>query len=217
MCNREADNPDSIHSAAEQPLTALRFPFRLHDSFGDPHPSRSITISSTLSFRPLLLLQDVSGNRCRRVCACVTPFSYPYDVIPYFQPYDIAPSFTPTVSLSFTHTGLHHSDLWRRFNWQAETSCPASTPPEDIRPFPWAVTFTHTCYNRLPFRLETGKNLHIWSLLPNLHPSLEHNCLVLPSNCLKDTVPPSSQPLQQFPDDTSNHLGPIPVPSLAKP
>nr|CDS30506.1 expressed protein [Hymenolepis microstoma] len=101
------------------------------------------------------------------------------------------PPFTPPVLLSSTHTGIQHSDSWRRFNRQAETSRLASTPPEDIRPFPWTVALKHTCYNRLPFRFEThstGKNLHIWSLLPNLHPSLEHNCLVLRSNRLKDTT-----------------------------
>nr|CDS30230.1 hypothetical transcript [Hymenolepis microstoma] len=89
------------------------------------------------------------------------------------------------------------------------TSRLASTPPEDIRPFPRAVASKHACYNRLPFRLEThstSKNLHIWNLPLNLHPSLEHNCLVLRPNRLKDTVPPSSQPLQPFPDDTSNRL-----------
>nr|CDS26536.1 gag pol polyprotein [Hymenolepis microstoma] len=121
------------------------------------------------------------------------------------------------MSLPSTHTGLQNSELWRRFNRQAETSRPASTPPEDIRPFPWTPAFKHTCYNRLSFRLETlstGKNLHIWSLLPKLHPSLEHNCLVLRSNRLKDTVPPSSQPLQPFSDDSSNRLVPIPVPPL---
>nr|CDS29597.1 transient receptor potential cation channel [Hymenolepis microstoma] len=102
---------------------------------------------------------------------------------------------------------LQHSDLWRRFNRQAEISRPASTPPEDIRPFPWAVASKHTCYNRLRFRLEThsmDKNLHIWSLLLKLHPSLEHSCPVLRPNCLKDTAPPFSQPLQPFPDDNSN-------------
>nr|CUU00349.1 hypothetical transcript [Hymenolepis microstoma] len=84
----------------------------------------------------------------------VGPFSYPYDVIPYFQPYDVAHSFYPYGVVPFTHTGLQHSDSWRPFNQQAETSRPASTPPEVIRPFPWTVAFKHTCYNRLPFCLE---------------------------------------------------------------
>nr|CDS31006.1 expressed protein [Hymenolepis microstoma] len=110
---------------------------------------------------------------------------------PIFNSTISLPLFAPTVSFPSTHTELQHSELWRRFNWQVETSRPASTPPEDIRPFPWTVTFKHTCYNCLPFRFEThstDKNLHIWSLPPNLHPSLEHNCLVLRSNRLKDTT-----------------------------
>nr|CDS34687.1 expressed protein [Hymenolepis microstoma] len=72
-----------------------------------------------------------------------------------FNPKMSLPLFAPTVSFSSTHTGLQHSDSWRRFNQQVETFRPASTPPEDIRPFPWTAAFKHTCCNRLPFRLET--------------------------------------------------------------
>nr|CDS29797.1 hypothetical protein HmN_000901300 [Hymenolepis microstoma] len=98
------------------------------DSLGDL-PSRSITISSTLSLRPFPIPQNVSGNRSRRV--------------------------SPRVSLSSTHTGIQNSDSWRSFSRQAETSRTASTLPEDIRPFPWTVALKNTCYNRLPFRFKT--------------------------------------------------------------
>nr|CDS28147.1 expressed protein [Hymenolepis microstoma] len=46
--------------------------------------------------------------------------------------------------------------------------------------------------------------------------SSEHSSLALLPNRLKTLTPSSSQPLQPFPNYTSNRLVPIPVPPLAK-
>nr|CDS34275.1 hypothetical protein HmN_000579900 [Hymenolepis microstoma] len=177
----EYSQPDSIHSAAEQFLTTLRFPFQSHDSFGDPHPSPSIAISSTLSFRPLLLPQNVSGNRSRHICVRCRSLFLPLRCRSLLLPQDF-------------NTRTHGDSSTGKPRLR-----PASTPPEDFRPFQWTVALKHPCYQPPTVSYgSTSYRLKRAHLEPSSKPAFFvgtqlSRSIVQPS---KDIVQLSSQPLQ---------------------
>nr|CUU98520.1 hypothetical transcript [Hymenolepis microstoma] len=105
--------------------------------------------------------------------------------------------------------GLQHSDPWRRFNRQAETFRSASTPPQDFRPFPWAVAFKHLSYNQVnhrPFQPSSKPASVVGTQF--------YFSMIQPS---KETVQPSSQTLQTFTYDNWKRFFPISVPPLLEP
>nr|CDS34352.1 hypothetical protein HmN_000587500 [Hymenolepis microstoma] len=178
--------------AEEQSHTALRFSFRSHCSFGDPHLSRSITISSTLCIRPLLLLQIVSGNGSQRVCVGCRFLFLP----PIFKPTMSLSLPAPTVSFSSTHTGLQRSDSWlqpvcRDFSSRKHTAGRFSTIPMDCRTQAAMLQSSTLSYGKTLGRLKRAYLKPSSKPAPFVETQLSRS-IAQPS---KDTIPPSSQPL----------------------